>query len=246
MSQRPAYTLEDIPLIHERQRKNQATIRAAIAIATLQSEWDSWLVLGDELLQLLSQEQRKGRAVDIPTDRAWGGLKRSLDGIQRLFAPDLTVPPSPSQAALASLAAEVEQALIGPSLDFLSLTLTRQWQAMEQRLRRLDQPLRSGMTAREALSALGLSEATARLVQLHAAYTDALTLSGDPSASALTRWEDALAVLDGGIHFLIRDAAARDAALAAFNAPFIDTVSARKAHEAKAKAKADAKADLTP
>lgn len=232
MGERPTCTLEDIRLIHQRQRQNAASFKAVVAVATLQQEFDAWLVVGDKLVQFLAQIQVKGRAVDIPTDRSWGGFKRIVDGIQRVFYPDTTVSLSDAEMKLHTLASELEQTLIGPSLDFLKFTLVKQWEAIDKRLRRLDENLPSGVTAREASQLLGLEPTITRLQTLHAAYTNAVGLSLDPaSPGLLQQWESALDSLDGGLRFLIKDPIARAAALDALNAPFVSTVNERKERE---------------
>lgn len=243
MGERPTYTLEDISLIHQRQRQNAASFKALVAVATLQQEFEAWLVLGDDVAQFLAQVQTKGRAVDIPTDRAWGGLKRILEGFQRVFAVDSTVALDAEERKMDDMARELEAMLIGPSLDFLKFTLVKQWEAIDKRLRRLNEKLPSGLTVREAIQALSLEPVVKRLQNLHAAYTNAVGLSTDPaSPGLLQRWEQALDSLDGGLRFLIKDAPTRAAALDALNAPFVSTVNERKERELKAaKATRDAK-----
>jgi hypothetical protein len=244
MSQRPGFTLDDVPAIHRRQQKAVAETAALIAVAALQADLTQWLRSGDALVQQLAQRQTKARAVDISTDRAWGGIKRVLEGIQRMFAQDAAIPLTEEEAARAALAVEVERALIGDSLAFLKLSMLNQWREMDQRLRRLDEPLQSGPTLREALAALGLSLAVARLERLHVAYTHAVGLSDEEEAlkRALLTWEDGLEQLEGGIRYFVKDQPQRDAVFSALHAPFIKTVEERKAAEAKAKRAADAKA----
>jgi hypothetical protein len=244
MSKRPTYKLEDVPLIHQRQRQGAAAFKAVVANAVLQSDFDQWLTLGDATMQTLALFT-KGRAVDIPTDRAWGGLKRVLDGFVRLYTPDPAVPATEEESSRYALAVSLDRVMIGDSLLFLQRDLMSQWREMDQRLRRLDTPMSAGQTPRQAFATLGLTHIVERLETLQVAYTKAVGLDSPQRAEALQKWEDALASLEGGISYLIKDPAQRDAALAALAAPFIETVNARRDREAKAK-KSNTQPDSPP